>query len=288
MNKGAIYTIQSKAADFPKLLREIPTVPDHIYAYGSIETANLPCVAIVGSRKVSPYGRAVTHQLSSDLARAGIVIVSGLAFGVDIIAHRAALESGGKTIAVLAGGLDDIYPAAHAGLALQIQEQGGVLISEYPCGTPTYKQNFIARNRIVSGICRAVLITEAAEKSGTLHTAQFALEQGRDVLVVPGNITSPTSKGTNGLLKVGATPVTDVNDILQIIGIKTVRQKQIPTGSSPEEQVILDLLSGGETEGSTLQLKSKLDISSYNQAITMLEITGKIRSLGANQWSLYI
>lgn len=286
MNKGAIYTIQSKAADFPELLREIPTAPDQIYVRGSIEAAKQQCVAIVGSRKVSPYGRAITYRLAEELSRAGVVIVSGLAMGVDAIAHRAALEAGGVTIAVLAGGLDTIYPGTHAGLARQIQEQGGALISEYPSGVPSYKQNFIARNRIVSGLSQAVLITEAAEKSGSLHTAQFALEQGRDVLVVPGNITSPTSKGTNSLLRVGATPVTSSSDILQLLDIESPRQKQVPQGSTPEEQSILNLIAAGETDGTILQLKSRLDIVLYNQTITMLEITGKIRSMGANHWSL--
>jgi DNA processing protein len=225
-------------------------------------------------------------MLVNDLARAGVVIISGLAIGVDVVAHRAALEAGGLTIAVLPCGLDRIYPAAHRNVATQILAQGGALVTEYPEGTITYPVNFIARNRIASGLSQAVLITEAAEKSGTLHTARFALEQGKDVLAVPGNITSPTSSGTNNLLKIGATPVTSSADVFHILGIKPNQQATIPKGGTPQEQTILDLISDGITDGTQLQEQSSLSTPTFNQALTMLEITGKVRSLGANQWSL--
>ena len=244
-----------------------------------------PRVAIVGSRKVSPYGKATTIKLTSELARAGVVIVSGLAMGVDGLAHRAALDAGGLTIAVLPGSLDKIYPANHRYLAQQIAEKGGALITEYPTGAITYPGNFIARNRLIAALSNAILITEAAQKSGSLHTARFALEQGKEVLAVPGNITSLMSSGTNALIKSGATPVTCAEDIFHILGISP-RAAIPPKGNTPEEQLLLDLMYKGVSEGAALQLQSNLDIQKFNQTLTMLEITGKIRSLGANQWSI--
>lgn len=288
MMKGTNYTIQSKAADFPDILRSIPQPPAalHIKGEGLAEMLSRPRVAIVGSRKVTPYGQSVTAQLAAGLARAGVVVVSGLAIGVDGIAHRAALEVGGLTAAVLAGGLDHIHPTSHYQLAQQIISQGGILVSEYAEGTPSYPSNFVERNRLVSGFCHAVVITEATEKSGTLHTARFALEQGRDVLAVPGNITSSSSVGTNQLIKTGATPVTCLADVFHALGIGAGPVRPTPRGSTPEEQVIIDLLAAGETEGAALLAGSGQGISIFNQTLTMLEITGKIRSLGANRWSL--
>jgi len=245
-----------------------------------------PRIAIVGSRRVTPYGQAITSQLATELAKAGIVVVSGLAYGIDSIAHRAVLEAGGLTIAVLAGGLDDIYPRSHQGLAAQIVRQGGALISEYPEGTESYKPHFIARNRLVSGLSQAVLITEAADKSGTLHTATFALEQGKDVLAVPGNITSPQSVGTNRLVKTGATPVTCIEDVFRALGLKSPAKLRRPHGGNPTEQAIIDLLAGGLEDGAALLEQSQLEVTQFNQALTMLEISGKIRSLGANKWML--
>jgi DNA processing protein len=183
-------------------------------------------------------------------------------------------------------GLDKIYPASHANLARRILGHGGALVSEYPAGTPAYKYNFVARNRIASGLGDAVLITEAGEKSDTLHTASFALEQGKDVLVVPGNITSPTSVGTNSLLKSGATPVTDSHDILRALGVTEVGQAKTPQGSAPEEQTILDLIFAGTSDGGELLTLSELDVIKFNQTLTMLEITGKVQALGNNKWGL--
>jgi DNA processing protein len=287
---SSIFSIADNAVDFPELLRCIPDPPKELFVLGTRKALHdllqRPRVAVVGSRKLSSYGRVVTMQLAGELARAGVVIVSGLAIGVDAVAHHAALEAGGLTLGVLAGGLDYIHPTSNQQLAEQIVQQGGVLLSEYPVGIPSYPQQFIARNRIVSGISHAVLITEAAEKSGTLHTARFALEQGRDVLAVPGNITSPGSVGVNNLIKTGATPVTCTQDVLHALGIESRARKKIVKGATPEEQLILDLLAAGESDGDQLQQLSKLNIQAFNQHLTMLEISGKIRSLGANTWTL--
>jgi DNA processing protein len=286
MMKGAITTIQSKACGFPDILRNIPDAPQRLFVRSDNWDSLLlqPAVAVVGSRKITPYGRAVTAQLAAALARAGVCIVSGLAIGVDAVAHRAALEAGGITLAVLAGGLDDIYPSAHTQLAGQIVAQGGAIISEYPLGTPSLKHQFIARNRLVSGLSRAILITEATEKSGTLHTARFALEQGRDVLAVPGNLTNPSSVGTNRLIQSGATLIATAGDIFHALGISPTDPPQ-PKGDNAEEEAILRLIQAGETDSAALLQQSQLSVQTFNQTITMLEITGKIRGLGNNQWT---
>jgi DNA processing protein len=276
----------------PEELRRIASPPKQLYCRG-VDQTNLkellkrPRVAIVGSRSVTPYGRQVTIQLATKLAEQGIVIISGLALGVDAIAHQAALDAGGLTIAVLPSSVDTIYPASNRSLAERIVSQGGALVSEYGEDEPAFKQNFVARNRLVAGLGQAVLITEAAEKSGSLHTARFALEQGKDVLAVPGNITSPASVGTNNLIKSGAIPVTSYLDVLHALGLE---DHQTPArevrGRNAHEQTVLDLLLRGVNDGDQLLKQSKLSISEFNQVLTMLEIGGKIRSLGANQWSL--
>lgn len=243
-----------------------------------------PRVAIVGSRRVTPYGQAVTSEFAGKLARQGVVIVSGLAFGVDAIAHRAALEAGGLTIAVLPGPVETPYPSSHTGLARQILEQGGALISEYPGGAIAYKNRFVERNRIVSGMSDALLITEAAVDSGTMHTARFALEQGKDVLTIPGNITSPLSAGTNNLIKAGAMPATSVDDVFAVLGLQSPT-RTIRKGGTAHEQTILDLLVSNVRDGSELLARAALPVDQFNQTLTMMEITGKIRALGNNQWS---
>jgi DNA processing protein len=282
-----IQSIAIQAADYPDILRHIPDPPQQLYAVGDLQRAlRRPRLAVVGSRKATAYARAVSHDIALAVARAGVTIVSGLAYGIDSVAHRAALDAQGITVAVMAGGLDDIYPTSHYQLAQEIIAKGGALLSEYPIGTPPYKEHFIARNRIVSGLSDAVLITEATEKSGTLHTARYALEQGRDVLAVPGTITGPQAVGTNRLIKTGAHVVLSEQDVLSVLGISpTHRQK--PTGSTPNEQLLVELLdTQGALDGSALQQMSGLEVSIYNQTLTMLEITGKIRALGNNLWTL--
>ena len=284
-----VNTLTLASPLFPASLKNIPTPPTILYIAGdSLEDLLArPRVSVVGSRKVSAYGKTVTTQLAGDLARAGVVIVSGLAIGTDAVAHRAALDVGGQTIAVLPAGLASIYPASHYQLALAILKQGGALITEYPPdATIAYKDHFIARNRIVSGLSVVTLVTEAAAKSGTLHTARFALEQGREVMAVPGNITSPTSAGTNRLIQTGAASVTSADDIFHALGIQPSGMTRTPKGDTPEQQLIIDLLASGEDDGSALLAQSNLDIRIFDQSLTMLEITGKIRALGGNKWAL--
>jgi len=246
-----------------------------------------PRVAIVGTRKITPYGRMVTERFSSELAGQGIVIVSGLAFGVDKLAHEAALAAGGQTIAVLPGSLSRIYPTAHTQLAERIINQGGALISEYPIGSDiAYKNQFIERNRIVAGISNALLITEAAKDSGTMHTAGFALNQGREVLAVPGDITKPYSEGTNNLLRTTrAQPATCTQDVLDVLHLAAALPKPPVRGGSAVEQRLLDLLKDTITTGEELLARSELAVTEFNQALTMMEITGKIKALGNNHWA---
>ena len=280
------------AKNFPRLLKAIPGAPQELYVLGDNfgDLMTRPCLAVVGSRRASPYGRRVTDSLVSDLSRQGMVIVSGLAYGIDSIAHASTLAAGGKTIAVLPGGLDNIYPVSHQKLAEQILKSGGALVSEYPPGTSAHKHHFVARNRIISGLSSAVLITEAAEKSGSLHTANFALEQGRDVMAVPGSIYNHLSAGTNRLIRTGATPITCAQDVLDVLGLEQIALKldDLLAGRSPAEQKVLGLLDGGSTDDSTLFEKSCLDVSLFNRTLTGLEIAGIIKRVGASTWALRV
>lgn len=283
-----VNSLELSDQGFSAILATIPQPPRQIYVDGSLPDFNAtPCLAVVGSRKVSPYGRHMTTQLVGDLARRGVIIVSGLALGVDGIAHRAALDAGGITVAVLPGGLDHIYPSSHHHLAKEIVSKGGALISEYAPGQSPRKEYFIARNRLVSGLADGVLITEAAEKSGTLHTANFALDQGKTVLAVPGNATNPMSVGTNNLIKAGAIMVTEANDVFFALDMQDSEPAQAELfGANEAETSILILLKDGVTQASVLQGQSGLAPELFNQTLTMLELSGKIRALGSGQWSL--
>ena len=282
-----VNKLKQEDGDFPTPLKQIASVPKELYVIGDLTPlTQTKAISIVGSRAVTPYGRQVTARLAEELAQRGIAIVSGLAIGVDAIAHQAALNAGGYTVAVLPGGWDKVYPISHIHLAERIVQSGGALITEYPAGMPALKQNFIARNRLVSGLSDGLLITEASEQSGTLHTANFALEQGKVVMAVPGNITSPTSAGTNTLIKSGATPVTDVNDILNALGFAGDTQAANVMGANAEEAIVLELMKRGMSDINELQNSSELAPEAFSQTITMLEITGKIRPLGAGHWGI--
>lgn len=277
-------------SQIPLRLKQLSSPPQALFHAGAdlSELLQRPAVAIVGSRKVTPYGHQVTTKLARELAEQGVVIISGLALGVDALAHQAALEAGGLTIAVLPSPLEQIAPRSHQQLAETIVARGGALISEYPGGTPAFRQNFVARNRLVAGLADAVLITEAALKSGSLHTARFALEQGKEVLAVPGNITNPIAAGTNNLIRAGAVPITCTQDVLDVLELKfkAVTPLHIPRGANSDEQAIIDLLKTGLTDTDDLQRTSALEIAQFNQTLTMLEISGKIRPLGGGHWAL--
>jgi DNA processing protein len=270
-----------------QILGSLAKVPEHIFFIGTLPNRRLPSVAIVGTRKPTAYGKEVAHTLAFDLANRGVAIISGLALGIDAIAHRAALEAGGTTIAVLANSVDHIYPRTHQDLAEQIIASGGAVLSEYEPPTDAREFHFLARNRIVSGMSDAVIIVEAAARSGTLSTAAHALEQGKEVFVVPGNITSPLSAGCNALIKQGAHPITCAQDVLEIIAPQLLQpQTALALGRTPLESTIIGLLQSGTRDGDDLQQGSGADAVEFSQTLTMMEIDGTIRALGGNQWTL--
>lgn len=270
----------------PEVLKTIPSPPKELFVIGDLsKLLQLPRLTIVGTRKITPYGKEITERFAREAASAGVVIVSGLALGVDAAAHKAALSVGGLTIAVLPSGLDHIYPRTHVQLAKEIIAKGGALVSEYPDGTAPFRSNFIARNRLVAGLGDALLVTEAAGKSGTLHTVNFALQHGKTVMAVPGNITNPQSEGTNNLIKSGALPVTLPEEVLEILHVDIEDPTNEIMAGSLEEQVILTLLVQGISDGHALLVQSKLSPAIFNQTLTMLEITGRVRPLGNNHWS---
>ncbi len=282
-----INSISPQKHKYLQIITTIAKVPETLYFIGNLPTERRPTVAIVGTRKPTAYGKEVTYQLAYDLAKQGIVVISGLAHGIDGIAHRAALDAGGTTIAVLANGVDTVYPAAHKGLADEIIKKGGAIISEYEPGIPARDFQFLARNRIVSGLADAVIVTEAATRSGTLATVNHALEQGRDVFAVPGNITSPLSAGCNALIKQGAQPLTTYEDVLQVIAPDLLTSQQsLALGNNPLETKVIQLLQSGVRDGDQLLHESGVGTSEFSEAMTMMEINGIIRALGGNQWTL--
>ncbi len=272
-------------------LRDLPHIPDppkKLFIRGKLPAKRVKTVAIVGTRKPSAYGHEIATKIASECAKNGIVVVSGLALGIDSIAHRAAIDSGGKTIAVLANGVDKIYPRSHEDLGQKILQTNGVILSEYPNNTPARPWQFLARNRIVSGLADAVVIIEAASRSGTLSTANHALDQGKEIFAVPGNITSPLSAGCNQLIKNGANPLTSVEDLLDfLIPDRFEKQTQLFKGDTREENVVLEFLSkNGTTSSDTIIKQTKLSASEFNQAITMLELKGLVLNNGGEKWSL--
>lgn len=268
---------------FLQPLEMLAVAPTSLYVTGVLPTIRSTVVAIVGTRRPSSYGKEVTYQLAHALARKGVVIVSGLAFGIDAIAHRAALDAGGTTIAVLANGLDDIYPRSHKGLAESIIQSGGALVSEYPPGVRARQHHFLARNRIVSGLSDGVVVTEAAERSGTLSTINHALDQNKEIFAVPGNINSILSIGPNRFIAQGAHPVLSVDSILEVIAPHIVVAEQTPDLTQAED-VLVTLIKQGVHDGDTLQERSSLNTGEFLQTLTMLEINGHIQSIGPNQW----
>ena len=282
-NSRNIYKIDIKSAKYPDLLREIASPPNGLHVIGELK--NRPLVAIVGSRRPTEYGDQITYQLASELASAGVGIVSGLALGIDAIAHTAAIEAGGYTVAVMGCGLNDIYPSRNRGLARKIVESGGALISEYAPGVPALRHHFPARNRLIAGMSLATIVTEADEKSGSLITATFALEQNRRVMAVPGNITSRLSAGPNGLLRRGAIPIIDSIDVLNELNLETINENyQAPVAGNAEEAKLLDLLNQGVSKSQDLITKSGFSASQFAYTISLMEISGKVRNLGTGIW----
>lgn len=262
----------------PYRLREISDPPEKLYIQGNFPDEEMKFLTVVGSRKHTPYGKAVCQKLIEKLKGYPIVIVSGLALGLDAIAHSAAIDAGLKTLAVPGSGLGTsvLYPKTNYALSKKILESGGCLVSEFEPKFKATRWSFIQRNRIMAGLSDAVLIIEAEEKSGTLATARLATDYNRELLVIPGQISSPTSKGTNELIRQGATPITKSADILEALGIDTVEQKDTQDiNLTGEEKEIYELINYPITKEEISAILNK-DISDINISITMLEIKGVI------------
>lgn len=269
--------------DFPKALKDLEDAPVVLYFKGSLKGLSNSTVAIVGTRKMTSYGREVTEKFSSELASFGVTIVSGLAHGVDTAAHTACVRAGGITVAVLGTGLDQIYPSENIRLASEIIKTGGAIISEYPLGYPALPENFAIRNRIVSGLSTCLLVIEGAEKSGTLLTASHAADQGKTVFAIPGQIYSPLSKAPLFLLKNGARIATETKDILDELNItvkvdKEKMRKIAP--DSPEEAKIIDILSRESLYLDELVRISGSKTSEISARLTIMEMKGLVRNIG--------
>ena len=273
---------------YPARLKETYDYPPVLYVRGSIEAQDEWSLAIVGTRGATVYGRQVTEEIVADLARSKITIVSGLARGIDTVAHRSALEAGGRTIAIFACGLDTIYPAENAGLAKRIMEHGA-LVSEYPLGIRPRSDNFPRRNRIMSGLCLGTLVVEAGEKSGALITAQMALEQNREVFAIPGSVLSPASLGTNRLIQEGAKLVLDYTDILEELNLMTVsRQIEMKELIPPTETeaVVLRQVGAEPTHIDEICRASGLAVSTVSSTLALMELKGLVKHIGAMNYCL--
>jgi DNA processing protein len=273
---------------YPARLKEIYDYPPVLYIRGELETRDEWCLAVVGTRRPTVYGRQVTEEIVAELVRNKITVVSGLAKGIDSIAHSAALEAGGRSLAIFACGLDTVYPAENLNLAKRLANQGA-LISEYPIGVKPKPEYFPRRNRILSGMSLGVLVVEAGETSGAIITAHLALEQNREVFAVPGSILSPASKGTNKLIQEGAKLVTGCNDILEELNLTAAAhqiefKELVPTTET--ESVLLKRLGAEPVHIDEVCRSSGLPISEVSSTLAMMELKGLVKQVGAMNYAL--
>ncbi|MDI6717686.1 MAG: DNA-processing protein DprA [Patescibacteria group bacterium] len=276
---------------FPPLLKEIPDCPQKLFVLGKIPDVPIN-ISIVGTRKATSVGLAAAKKLAKELAELGITVVSGLAMGIDSAVHKGVIEANarankkGKTIAVLANGLDKIYPAQNENLAQKILESGGAIISEYPENTPPYPNQFLERNRIISGLCQATIVIEAPQKSGSLATARFALEQGREVFVIPGPASHSNYAGSHQLIRSGARLITSVSDILEDLGIENVFQKKFDfnnLANEPQREIIKAINQSGKPINIDKIIElTKLSPQIANREIAALVIQNAIKESGGN------
>jgi DNA processing protein len=277
----SLLTWNSEA--YPSYLREIEGAPPLIYVHGGLEEIDRWAVAVVGTRRLTSYGRQIAQDLVTGLVLNGVTIVSGLARGIDAIAHKTALEHGGRTIAVLGSGPDCIYPPENRTLARQIVNGRGAIITEYGLGVQPEAKNFPPRNRIISGLSLGVIVVEAGDRSGASITAKFALEQGREVFAVPGSINSPASKGTNRLIQQGAKLVTGVDDVLEELNLAMVLEHsavQLSLPETPDEAALYEHLSAHPVHIDDLSHVSGLTSSVVSSTLTLMELKGMVRQVG--------
>lgn len=286
-----IKIIRKKNDDYPLLLKEIPNAPEKIFFLGNLQNKQINDklkIAIVGTRRATLDGRILAKELAKKLVENEAIIVSGLAMGIDTAAHQGTVEASGKTIAVLANGLDSIYPAQNENLAKRILELNGAIISEYPAGTPALPHQFLERNRIVSGLCDATIIIEAPERSGSLVTARLAAEQGREVFVFPGQIRHPNYKGSHKLIRDGARLVASIEDVLEDLGLNNEQSKKenknllkLPLNifETEEEKIIFKTIknSNKPLDIDKIIKLTKLEPQRANQTIAFLIIKGIIK-----------
>ncbi len=268
--------------DYPARLRPLPQSPPVLYVRGALQPEDDWAAAVVGTRKMTAYGRRVATDVATYLARAGVTVVSGLARGIDGVAHRAALEAGGRTLAVLGSGVDRIYPPEHRALARAIVQQGA-LLSEFPPGTRPEGSHFPRRNRLISGLAEVVIVVEAGERSGALITATFAAEQGREVLVVPGPIYAPTSQGTLWLAQQGAQILRRVEDLAEIFQTPQLpwrqqARRQFPT--DPTERLLWQYLQGEPRHVDELCAETGLPAAQVSALLTLLQLKGLVEQVG--------
>ena len=272
---------------YPSLLKEVYDAPVVLYVRGKLATNGDLNLGVVGSRKYTDYGKMAAYKLSKECAHSGLTIVSGLALGIDAEAHRAALDAGGVTIGVLGCGLDTVYPVSNYQLAKEMIEKGGAIISEFSIGTPPLRYNFPARNRIIAGLSKGLLVVEAAEKSGALITAYQSLEYNRDVFAVPGEINSPNSFGTNKLIQSGAKLTMTSEDILNEYNIEktefeTEAKEMLP--ESDNEKKILETLSKSAINIDQIIEKSGLNVIAISSALSLLEMKGLVKNMGGGRY----
>jgi len=288
LDRYGVSVLTCNDLSYPSRLREIYDYPPLLYVRGSLYPENEWYLAVVGTRRATVYGRQVTEEIVTDLVQNKITIVSGLAKGVDSVAHHTTLTAGGRSIAVFACGLDIVYPSENANLAQQIIQQGA-LVSEYPLGTKPRAENFPRRNRIMSGISLGVLVIEADKASGAMITAHLALEQNREVFAVPGSILSPASRGTNYLIQEGAKLVRDYTDILEELNLMNVARQMemrevIPT--SDTESLLLKQLSAEPTHIDEVCRSSSLPISTISSTLAMMELKGLVKQVEPMSYAL--
>ncbi len=287
LEKEKIKIITIKDENYPKLLKEIYDPPIILYVKGELKKEENYPLAVVGTRRMSFYGREVTEEIVKDLVRMGFTIVSGLALGIDGLAQKITLKEKGRTIAVLGGGVDEksIYPSIHKDLARRIVESGGAVISEYPVGTSPTRYTFPLRNRIISGLSLGTLVIEAPMESGALITARQALDQNREVFAVPGSIYSKNSDGCNWLIKLGAKPVTKAEDILEALNLELIfkKEKKI-VAETKEEEILLKYLSKEPINIDELIRQSGLTPAQVLATLSMMEIKEKVKNLGQGNY----
>lgn len=288
MQKFPIVTIKHGDKEYPKPLGQIHDFPKILYCRGNLGLLKKACFAVVGTRKLTPYGKEAAQNMVRGLVQAGFVIVSGLALGIDSVAHQTTLDSGGKTIAVFGTPLNKTYPPENSKLAQSILDNDGLLISEYPSGYPGLRENFAIRDRIVSGLSKGVLVIEAHDKSGALITANCAIDQNRDVFAVPGNIFSSNSFGPNSLIKKGAKLVTSPQDILDEYGsnLKLFEEERSTISTKdPIQKIILAILDKNETVFiDDIIRESKIETSKVIASLSVLEIKGLIKNTGNGKY----